>query len=184
MPVVRESGVPARSVEQGSADDALALRLADGLIRLGVELSDDQQQRLLAFVALLVKWNAVYNLTSVRSPSDMLAVHLLDSASVLPLLDELAPTSLLDIGSGAGLPSIPIAIARPALAVHTVDAVAKKIGFQLQVKSALGIANLRPVHCRVQALKLSSHPSLIISRAYAGLSQMVESIDALVTPAT
>ena len=139
---------------------------------------------MLDFLALLVKWNAVYNLTSVRQPDDMLVVHLLDSLAILPLVDAVAPQSILDVGSGAGLPSIPLAITRPGSQVHSVDAVAKKIGFQLQAKATLSLANFHPVHHRVETLRAPMHPSIIVSRAFSEIPVMLSSIDHLADTAT
>ncbi len=159
-------------------------RLNEGIGRLDLEFGPDQRQALLDFLALLVKWNRVYNLTSVRDPVDMLAVHLLDALAVVPLLDEIGGGTLLDVGSGAGLPVIPLAIARPGFEVISVDAVGKKIGFQSQVKATLGLTNFTAIHRRVEALTLEESPAIIISRAYADLAAMLLSVGALAGPDT
>ncbi len=164
--------------------DDLAQRLDEGLAALALPLTTDQRHKLLAYLGLLVKWNAVYNLTSVRDPHDMLAVHLLDALSIVSLIDRLAVNTAVDVGSGAGLPGIPLAIARPALTVHSIDAVAKKIGFQQHVKGALALTGFQPSHQRVEAFTLAEMPDLIVSRAYAELRLMVESIAHLAGPAT
>jgi 16S rRNA (guanine527-N7)-methyltransferase len=153
----------------------LESRLKEGLALLGQPADQAQRAALLSYLDMLIKWNGVYNLTSVRDPADMLAVHLLDSLSVVPLIDRYAATSILDVGSGAGLPGIPLAIMRPALIIHSVDAVAKKIGFQLQVKATLKLSSFFPIHQRVEALTLSQSPDLIVSRAYAELAVMLKS---------
>jgi 16S rRNA (guanine527-N7)-methyltransferase len=111
-------------------------------------------------------------------------VHLLDSLSVLPLVDELQLKTLVDVGSGAGLPAIPLAIARPALEIHSIDAVNKKIGFQLQAKAALGLSRLHPVHARIEQFVLPQAPSAILSRAYTDLAKMLASIAHLADPST
>jgi len=171
------------AVQKAAAGDT-AEKLATGLSMLGLAVSPAQQQQLLNYLALLAKWNTVYNLTAVRDIDDMVVVHLLDSLAIQPLVDRDAHGTMLDVGSGAGLPGIPIAITRPKLAVTTVDAVAKKIGFQQQVRSACDLDNLQPRHCRVEALTLDESPSLIVSRAFSSIRAMLESVDHLATSAT
>lgn len=157
----------------------LQARLAEGLQALGIEASETQRQQLLDFLALLTKWNAVYNLTSVREPSDMLAVHVLDSLSILPLIDPVHGRCVLDVGSGAGLPAIPLAIIGPGLTLHSIDAVAKKIGFQLQVKTSLRLANLYPRHARIESATLDAVPHTIVSRAFADIASMLQAVEHL-----
>ena len=166
------------------ASGELETRLAEGIERLGQTADLQQRNALLAFLDLLVQWNGVYNLTSVRDPSDMLTVHLLDSLAIVPLVDRCAADEIVDVGSGAGLPGIPLSIMRPALRIHSIDAVAKKIGFQLQAKAALKLSNFFPLHRRVEALTLPKRPDLIVSRAYAELSVMLASIERLCAPST
>ncbi len=156
-----------------------AAQLARGVEALGLVLRDDAEPKLLAYVALLAKWNRVYNLTSVDDPRDMLAVHLLDSLAIVPLLDRFAPQSILDVGSGAGLPGIPLAIVRPAIRVTTIDAVAKKIAFQRQCKSTLRLDNLTPIHERVEVLTLGESPGIIVSRAFSNLATMLRAVEPL-----
>ena len=146
---------------------------------MGIDASTQQRQQLLDFLALLVKWNATYNLTAVRDPDDMLAVHLLDALSIFPLIDRLADGPLLDVGSGAGLPGIPLAILRPAMTIHSVDAVAKKIGFQWQVKAASALANFHPQHARIETASFTPRPSVVVSRAFADIGTMLTLIDHL-----
>lgn len=167
----------------GTARESLEARLDAGLARLRSALCPTQRDALIAYVGLLAKWNAVYNLTSVRDPFDMVAVHLLDSLAIVPLLDRLQARIVVDVGSGAGLPGIPVAIARPAWTVHSIDAVAKKVGFQQQVRAALPLPNLHPVHQRVEAFTLAERP-VIVSRAFAELRGMVAAIDRLAGPGT
>lgn len=151
---------------------------------MDIRVVSSQQAQLLRFLELLGKWNGVYNLTAVRDPRDMLVVHLLDSLSVLALIDELKPQMLVDVGSGAGLPAIPLAIARPAIEIHSIDAVNKKIGFQLQAKADLGLQRLHPLHARIESFVLAHPPSVIVSRAYSELAKMLESIDHLADAST
>jgi 16S rRNA (guanine527-N7)-methyltransferase len=162
---------------------SLAERLDTGLAELGLDLDAAQRHQLLDFLGLLARWNAVYNLTAVRDVDDMLPLHLLDSLSLAPFLPTSAAT-VLDVGSGAGLPAIPLAIARPALQITSVDAVAKKIGFQQQAVGTLGLPNLTPIHARVEALTLAKAPDFIVSRAFASIPDFLGGIDRLVGPAT
>ncbi|HEY0956607.1 MAG TPA: 16S rRNA (guanine(527)-N(7))-methyltransferase RsmG [Roseateles sp.] len=136
---------------------------------LGLELSDTQLDQLLAYLALLQKWNKVYNLTAVRDPAQMLSHHLIDSLSAIPpLLRHGAPARLMDVGAGGGLPGVVIAICCPATDVTCVDAVAKKATFIQQVAAELKLPNLHGVHSRVE--QLTTEPfGVITSRAFASL---------------
>lgn len=136
---------------------------------LGLELSDTQLDQLLAYLALLQKWNKVYNLTAVRDPAQMLSHHLIDSLSALPpLLRHGAPARLMDVGAGGGLPGVVIAICCPGTDVTCVDAVAKKATFIQQVAAELKLPNLHGVHSRVE--QLATEPfGVITSRAFASL---------------
>ena len=136
---------------------------------LGLELSDTQLDQLLAYLALLQKWNKVYNLTAVRDPAQMLSHHMVDSLSALPpLLRHGAPARLMDVGAGGGLPGVVIAICCPGTDVTCVDAVAKKATFIQQVAAELKLPNLHGVHSRVE--QLTTEPfGVITSRAFASL---------------
>lgn len=137
--------------------------------QLGLELSTRQIDKLLAYLALLQKWNKVYNLTAVRDPAQMLSHHLVDSLSVIaPLLRHGAPARLMDVGAGGGLPGVVIAICCPGTDVSCVDAVAKKATFIQQVAAELKLPNLHGVHSRVEALKTEPF-GVITSRAFASL---------------
>ena len=147
--------------------------LRAGLAAMGLPLEDAQVQQLLAYQGLIQKWTRVYNLTAVRDASDMLTHHLLDSlAVVLPLRQQLAlgrgGVRLLDVGSGAGLPGVVLAICCPELVVHCVDTVAKKAAFIQQVAAQLRLANLRGIHGRVE--QLSETYDVVTSRAFASLA--------------
>lgn len=156
----------------------LAALLSEGLAALGLELSAAAQARLLDYLALLKKWNKTYNLTAIRDEREMLTQHLLDSLSVLPALQELAlatrqrPLRLADVGSGAGLPGIPLAIAWPELSVTLVDTVDKKTAFQRQAKIELNLANVAVVGGRVEALPAGGF-DVVVSRAFAELADFV-----------
>jgi len=138
---------------------------------LGLTLSDQQLDQLLAYLDLIQKWNKVYNLTAVRDPQAMLTQHLVDSLSLLPALRRHAqgqPLRMMDVGSGGGLPGVVVAICEPAIDVTCVDAVAKKATFIKQVAAELGLPNLHGEHSRVEALKVPAF-DLITSRAFASL---------------
>lgn len=167
-----------RARQPGIADrDALARLLEEGAKSLGVELSARQHEQLLDYVALLAKWNAVYNLTAIRDPRQMLIQHILDSLSILPHLAAQAGAAVLDVGSGGGLPGIVLAIARPDWHVTLNDIVQKKSAFQSQAKAQLGLANLAVVTGRVESLRpgveVPKKFDLIVSRAFAELSDFV-----------
>ncbi|MGE5386813.1 MAG: 16S rRNA (guanine(527)-N(7))-methyltransferase RsmG [Betaproteobacteria bacterium] len=143
-------------------------RLAAGLAGLGFELPAAMQDKLLSYLDLLLKWNKTYNLTALRDPVQGLTHHLLDSLAILPWVNA---ASLLDVGSGGGLPGIPLAIARPQLAVTLVDAVQKKISFLQQAAIELQLPQVQAVHARVETLS-GAYP-LITSRAFAELGDFV-----------
>jgi 16S rRNA (guanine527-N7)-methyltransferase len=146
--------------------------LVEGAQALGLVLSDAQCDTLLAFQAMLIKWNRVYNLTAVRKSADMLTHHLLDSLAVVPALvgrvDHL-PARLLDVGSGGGLPGVVLAALLPELEVTCVDTVGKKASFVRQVAAELKLANLHAAHARVEDLRLKPF-DIITSRAFASLA--------------
>ena len=137
--------------------------------QLRLDLSPTQIDQLLAYLALLQKWNKVYNLTAVRDPAQMLSHHLVDSLSAIaPLLRHGAPARLMDVGAGGGLPGVVIAICCPGTDVTCVDAVAKKATFIQQVAAELKLPNLHGVHSRVE--QLTAEPfGVITSRAFASL---------------
>ena len=148
--------------------------LRSGIQALGLSLSDEQVQRLLGYVALIQKWNKVYNLTALRDPADMLTHHLLDSlTAVAPLSRHTQGQSIkvLDVGSGGGLPGVVLAICMPELNVTCVDTVAKKAAFVQQVAVSLKLPNLRGVHARVESL--TDPYQVICSRAFASLPDFV-----------
>ena len=159
------------------ARTSLATLLAEGAQTLGVALDDARQGKLLDYVALLAKWNAVYNLTAIRDPRQMLIQHILDSLSIVPHLAGRGPLSALDVGSGGGLPGIVLAIALPDWSVTLNDIVHKKTAFQSQAKAELGLANLQVVTGRVESLRPGTEVpwkfDVIVSRAFAELSDFV-----------
>lgn len=139
-------------------------KLEDGLLTLGLPASDEVMGRLLAYRDLLLKWNKVYNLTALRDPAQVLSHHILDSLAIHPWVQG---KHLLDVGSGGGLPGIPLAIVLPAMQVHSVDAVQKKVSFQRQAAIELGLSNFASEHARVE--NLSGQYDLIVSRAFSSL---------------
>jgi 16S rRNA (guanine527-N7)-methyltransferase len=151
--------------------NALAAVLAAGSRELAVDLSEQQHAQLLDYLALLVKWNAVYNLTSVRDPLQMATLHLLDSLAAVPAFA--AARKVLDVGAGGGLPGIVLAIARPDLAVSLIDTVHKKTAFLKQVKAELGLANVTVYTAKVQEVVVPAPFDVITSRAFADLSDFV-----------
>lgn len=148
----------------------LAPALTEGLFALNLTLTEAQQAQLLAYLDRLAKWNRVYNLTALREPGEMLTHHLLDSlAMIAPLRRHSAgrPLRVLDVGSGGGLPGVVVAVCCPELQVDCVDTVGKKAAFIQQVAGALGLANLRGVHARVESL--TQRYDIVVSRAFASL---------------
>ncbi len=154
------------------SDVLAALKL--GATELGLSLGDVQLEQLQGYLALIRKWNKVYNLTAVRDPQEMLTHHVLDSlTAVAPLLRHTggAAAKVLDVGSGGGLPGIVLAICRPELDISCVDAVGKKAAFIQQVAASLKLPNLRGVHARVESL--SGPFDVICCRAFAALPDFV-----------
>ena len=148
-----------------------AVRLARGLAALEMDVSPQAQEKLLAFAVLLGKWNKVYNLTALREEEQVISHHLLDSLAVLPHLG--AARRLADIGSGGGLPGIPLAIARPDVHVALVESNQKKSAFQQQARIELGLDNVS-VHCeRVEGWQPEEKCDVVISRAFSDLAEFV-----------
>jgi 16S rRNA (guanine527-N7)-methyltransferase len=165
-------------MQREAGDTGLPKLLNEGIEQLGIAVTDAQRQKLLDYVALLGKWNAVYNLTAIRDPRQMLIQHILDSLAIVPFITRrTGPQSALDVGSGGGLPGIVMAIVLPGWHVTLNDIVHKKTAFQSQAKLQLGLPNLSVVTGRVENL----HPGVevpglfdvIVSRAFAELSDFV-----------
>jgi 16S rRNA (guanine527-N7)-methyltransferase len=174
----------------GQADSVRAeseALLRHGAATLGISLADAQIAKLLDYLALLAKWNTVYNLTAIRDPRQMLIQHVLDSLAIVPHLGRKNPGSLLDVGSGGGLPGIVVAIAMPDCQVTSNDIVQKKTAFQRQAKGALNLANLSVVTGRVETLRAGEQvPGLfdaIVSRAFAEMVDFVNLTRHLLAPA-
>lgn len=157
--------------------------LARGLEGLGLP-SDERTVTLLGrFAALLLRWNRTYNLTAIREESEVVTHHLLDSAALVPMIAKIAPEAktLLDVGSGGGLPAVPTALLRPDLSVHAVDTVKKKVTFLQQAQIELGLKNFRAHHARVENLRLSPF-DVITSRAFASLADFTSLTEHLLKP--
>ena len=147
-------------------DHADELRL--GALQLGLDLSSAQQQQLMAYLALLNKWNKAYNLTAVRDPAEMVSRHLLDSLSVVPHVEQ-GGARWLDVGSGGGMPGIPLAIMFPERNFTLLDSNGKKTRFLTQVKLELKLANVDVVHSRVEQFEPPQPFTDITSRAFSSL---------------
>lgn len=153
-----------------------------GLAGLGFELPGGARDKLLQYVALLQKWNRTFNLTAIREPVEMVSHHLLDSLAVAPHLRLPAGGRLADVGSGAGLPGIPLAIACPDWTVTLNDSNTKKTAFERQVAIELRLANVAVHEGRVQDWRPARRFSAVISRAFAELSDFVAACRHLVAP--
>lgn len=145
---------------------------------LGLELDQQIIDQLLAYHALLIKWNKAFNLTAVRDPIEMINRHIIDSLSVLSLIDKAGYKNIVDVGSGAGLPGLLLAICRPQLAVTSIDSNGKKTRFQNQVKIELGLKNLEVIRGRAEDCK-SGPFAAVISRAFASVNDMLTWTDHL-----
>lgn len=153
--------------------------LDKGLETLNISASEQQIERWLAYVALLAKWNKAYNLTAVRDPREMVNRHILDSLSIAP---HITSERLLDVGAGAGIPSIPLAILWPNRQITALDSNGKKTRFMQQVKNELGLDNLTVIQTRVEDCKTNPLFDGILSRAYASLVDFVGSSQHLLAP--
>lgn len=152
---------------------AVPATLESGLARLGVPLPDGGSEKLAAYLALLAKWNRTYNLTAIREPERMITHHALDSLAVVPHLPARAGIAVLDVGSGGGLPGIPIAIARPDAHVVLVDSASKKAAFLAQAAIELPLANVEAVATRVEDYAAARKFDVVISRAFSDLATFV-----------
>ena len=154
-------------------------QLKRGLIALGLTLDRDTQQRLLEYIALIEKWNRVYNLTAIREPEKMVSHHLLDSLGVAP---HLHAKRLLDVGSGAGLPGIPLALANPDTRVTLLDSNHKKSAFLNQAVMELKLENAEVCSERVESWRAQNRFDVIISRAFSDMGEFVRVTRQLLAP--
>ena len=156
--------------------------LKKGIHQLGLECSEEQIVALERYSQLLLKWNKVYNLTSIRNPDEVLTHHILDSLSIIPIYRSLYPgsISIMDVGSGGGLPAIPLAIMCPEYQVTMVDTVGKKCAFLTQCIVELGLKNAKVLNSRVENIKNKTY-DVLSSRAFASLSLFVQLTNHLLT---
>lgn len=149
--------------------------LKKGLQQLGLDYTERQIDLLLRYSQLLLKWNKVYNLTSIRNPDEVLTHHILDSLSIIPVYRELYPEaiSIMDVGSGGGLPAIPLSIMCPDYEVTMVDTVGKKCAFLTQCTVELGLKNAKVLNSRVENIQNKTF-DVLSSRAFASLSLFVQ----------
>ncbi|TPQ39496.1 ribosomal RNA small subunit methyltransferase G [Cupriavidus pinatubonensis] len=172
-------------------DAAQRRRLEAGLAEIGLALPPDRIDTLFAYLALLRKWNGVYNLTAIRHPDEMLTHHLLDSLAAVPALAEMARSSevggaargrVLDVGSGGGMPGLPLAISCPDVSVLMVDIVQKKTAFLTQCRAQLGLSNAAAHWGPVERLEDPDKFAVITSRAFAELTDFVNLSGHLLAP--
>ena len=149
----------------------LVQHLSGALRAMQLNLDAPQEARLLDYLALIGKWNRTYNLTAIHEPERMLTHHLLDSLAILPML---ASGPLLDVGSGAGLPGIPVAIARPEHNVVLLDSSQKRCGFMQQAAIELKLHNIDVVHARAEDYRPAAKFPQIVSRAFSDLGEFVK----------
>ncbi|MBO9537809.1 16S rRNA (guanine(527)-N(7))-methyltransferase RsmG [Herbaspirillum sp.] len=159
-----------------AAQDTLPQTLKDGAAALGLALSERQLSRLMAYQALMIKWNKVYNLTALRDPAQMVTHHLLDSLAAVSVFA--GARRVLDVGAGGGLPGIVLAIwaaeAEPQMSITLVDTVQKKTAFLTQVKAELQLGNVTVLHARVEQLPVEQQYDVITSRAFAELNDFID----------
>jgi 16S rRNA (guanine527-N7)-methyltransferase len=154
-------------------------QIRSGLETLSLEHSEQQLDQLDAYLALLHKWNRAYNLTAVRDPAQMIGRHLLDSLAVAPWLKG---THFADVGTGAGLPGIPLAIMRPQSRFELIDSNGKKIRFVMQAINELKMGNAHATQCRVEDHRPERGYDAVTSRAFASLADMAEGCGHLLVP--
>lgn len=159
--------------------DQNAELLKRGSKQLGMELSEKNYSQLLAYLNLIIKWNKAYNLTAIRDPKEMVRLHLLDSLAALPLIcavdsEEPKPERVIDVGTGAGLPGVVLAILKPDIQVALLDTNGKKCRFLNQVKIELQLGNIEVIHHRVETYSPKMAYEVVISRAFATLKDMTD----------
>ncbi|MCW8924286.1 MAG: 16S rRNA (guanine(527)-N(7))-methyltransferase RsmG [Gammaproteobacteria bacterium] len=160
---------------------SLLKQLETGLDKMGLVLPEHVPARLIEYLELLVKWNRAFNLTAVRDPSEMVSKHLLDSLAVLPYISD---GRIADVGSGAGLPGIPLALARPETSFVLIDSNGKKTRFLNQAKMQMQLDNVEVVNQRVEDYQPELYFDAVIARAYADTRLILESTAHLHQPNT
>lgn len=154
--------------------------LTSGLAALSLELSDTQQQQLVDYVVMIDKWNKAYNLTSVRDPKQMMVKHILDSLAIVPHLSSSAGENIIDVGTGPGLPGMPLAIAFPNKSFTLLDSLGKRVRFMTQCVHTLKLTNVTPVQSRVEEHNGEKPYDIVLSRAFASLKDMLHWCEHLV----
>ncbi|GGC94930.1 16S rRNA (guanine(527)-N(7))-methyltransferase RsmG [Undibacterium terreum] len=150
---------------------ALTAMLADGVEEMGLPINSGQIDNMISYLTLLSKWNAVYNLTAVRDPREMVKQHLLDSLSAAHAFS--GASNVLDVGAGGGLPGMILAITFPGIRISMIDTVSKKTAFLTQAKTELGLSNVTVHTGRVEALQVAQKFDVITSRAFSELNNFV-----------
>jgi len=166
----------------------LSQRLQHGLVAMGLDLSEVQQNSLIDYVHLLDKWNQAFNLSAVRDPQEMVSRHLLDSLSLLPRLQQLSAGknsfTILDVGTGPGLPGIPLALCLPEVNFVLLDSNGKKTRFVFQALLALGIKNVKVENTRIESYQSPGQLDIVISRAFSSLADFAQGCEHLCSPDT
>ncbi|MBC53838.1 MAG: 16S rRNA (guanine(527)-N(7))-methyltransferase RsmG [Gammaproteobacteria bacterium] len=166
----------------------LSKQLHQGLVEMGLDLSDARQAAMIDYVNLLDKWNQAFNLSAVRDPRDMVSRHLLDSLSLLPRIRELstgkADFNILDVGTGPGLPGIPLALSLPGINFVLLDSNGKKTRFVFQAVMALGLKNVKVEHARIESYQSTGQLDIVVSRAFSSLADFALGCEHLCGPDT
>jgi 16S rRNA (guanine527-N7)-methyltransferase len=166
----------------------LTQRLQQGLVEMGLDLSEGQQNSLIDYVHLLDKWNQAFNLSAVRDPREMVSRHLLDSLSLLPRLQQLSAGkngfTILDVGTGPGLPGIPLALSLPDVNFVLLDSNGKKTRFVFQALLALGIKNVKVENTRIESYQSPGQLDIVVSRAFSSLADFAQGCEHLCGPDT
>jgi len=157
------------------------IRLQQGITKLGLDVTVEAQEKLIAYLQLMLKWNKAYNLTAIRELDSMVIRHLLDSLSILPFINQ---SPVLDVGTGAGLPGIPLALCLPDYQFVLLDSNGKKTRFLTQAKIELGIDNIEVIHSRIEDYKPDFRFEMITCRAFAALNTILDLTQHLVTSST
>ena len=162
-----------------SQEQQLELQLHQGVAALGIAIPADVQTQLLRFIQLLLKWNKAYNLTAIRDPAEMVTKHLLDSLAMLPFLQD---GEIIDIGTGPGLPGIPLSLVRKNQPFTLLDSNSKKTRFVTQAVMELGIRNVTVVQSRAESFQPAHPYDVVIARAFAGIKDLLERVQHLCAP--
>jgi len=157
------------------------IRLQQGIAKLGLNVTVEMQEKLIAYLQLMLKWNKAYNLTAIRELDSMVIRHVLDSLSILPFIKQ---SPVLDVGTGAGLPGIPLALCLPDYQFVLLDSNGKKTRFLTQAKIELGIENIEVIHSRIEDYKPGVRFEMITCRAFAALNTILDLTQHLVTSST